>query len=82
MGRTKQDYMTRWLKASSIASTQNYYGKNPDGSYKEFTDSARPKCVSVSLHTLCNSEGKAKALGTLEIGETYREGTRKITRIK
>jgi len=52
------------------------YATNPDGSTKLFKDS-QDKSTSrlVSLYTLCRSEGKARLLGNLEIGESYTEWT-------
>jgi len=71
---------------NKISMQDNFFielaGRNEDSTYKEFTDSNRPNCISVSLWTLCKSRTKAKILGSLEIGESYKERGRTITRIK
>ena len=78
----KDSYARRWLKNSDVTFSQSYYGKNPDGSTKMFKDgNDKSSSRQVSIYTLTHSEGSAKKLGALEIGESCELNGRKITRL-
>lgn len=71
------------MRRKDITFILNYYAKDSDGNTKMFKDSAdRSTTRLVSLYTICRSEGKARKLGELKIGESYHEyGGRNFKRI-